>query len=95
VAQVPASVRSDEHIGTYGNRILLMSVPLFTNAANPVERLHRTHEALSDMTERHKALPAALLQDANHFIPPAVFARAAQLGSSTPRRYVLAPGALS
>ena len=27
------------------------------------------------MKERHRALPAELLQDANHFIPPAVFAR--------------------
>ena len=31
------------------------------------------------MKERHRGLPATLLQDANHFIPPAVFARAAQL----------------
>jgi diacylglycerol O-acyltransferase len=79
VAQVPVSVRSQEQIGTYGNRILLMSAPLFTDVADPVERLHRTHEALGDMKERHQALPATLLQDANHFIPPAVFHRAAQL----------------
>ncbi len=31
------------------------------------------------MKQRHRALPAELLQDANNFIPPAVFARAAQL----------------
>ena len=31
------------------------------------------------MKERHRALPADLLQDANHFIPPAVFSRAARL----------------
>jgi WS/DGAT/MGAT family acyltransferase len=79
VAQVPVSVRSGEQIGTYGNRILLMSAPLFTDEADPVKRLQRTHEALSDMKQRHRALPAELLQDANHFIPPAVFARAAQL----------------
>jgi hypothetical protein len=30
------------------------------------------------MKERHRALPAELLQDTNHFIPPAVFARAAR-----------------
>ena len=30
------------------------------------------------MKERHRALPAELLQDANHFIPPAVFSRAAR-----------------
>ena len=31
------------------------------------------------MKERRGALPAELLQDANHFVPPAVFARAARL----------------
>ena len=79
VAQIPVSVRRDEQVGTYGNRILLMSVPFHTDIADPVERLQATHESLADMKERHKALPAELLQDANHFIPPAVFHRAARL----------------
>jgi diacylglycerol O-acyltransferase / wax synthase len=79
VAQVPVSVRTGEQAGTYGNRILLMRAPLFTDEPDPVRRLERTHEALREMKERHRALPAQLLQDANHFIPPAVFARAAQL----------------
>jgi WS/DGAT/MGAT family acyltransferase len=79
VAQVPVSVRTGEQAGTYGNRILLMSAPLFTDEEDAVERLRRTHEAMADMKERHRALPAELLQDANHFIPPAVFSRAAQL----------------
>jgi diacylglycerol O-acyltransferase / wax synthase len=42
------------------------------------------------MKERHRALPADLLQDAYNFVPPAVFARAAQLtfrlSSSRPGR---------
>jgi WS/DGAT/MGAT family acyltransferase len=79
VAQVPVSVRTGEQFGTYGNRILLMAAPLLTDEPDPVERLRKTHEALADMKERHKALPAELLQDANHFIPPAVFHRAARL----------------
>jgi diacylglycerol O-acyltransferase / wax synthase len=79
VAQIPVSVRTDEQIGTYGNRIMLMSAPLFTEEADPIRRLQRTHEALVVMKERHRALPATLLQDANHFIPPAVFSRAARL----------------
>jgi WS/DGAT/MGAT family acyltransferase len=79
VAQIPVSVRTESQQGTYGNRILLMTAPLFTNQADPVRRLRDTHEALSEMKERHKALPAELLQDANHFIPPAVFSRAARL----------------
>jgi WS/DGAT/MGAT family acyltransferase len=79
VAQVPVSVRTDEQFGTYGNRILLMPATFHTEVADPVERLRITHEALSEMKERRGALPAELLQDANHFVPPAVFARAARL----------------
>ncbi len=79
VAQVPVSVRSSEEAGTFGNRIMLMGAPLFTDVADPVERLLRTHDALQVMKDRHRALPAKLLQDANHFIPPAVFSRAARL----------------
>jgi diacylglycerol O-acyltransferase / wax synthase len=79
VAQVPVSVRGGHELGTYGNRIMLMSAPFHTDEADPGMRLQRTHEGLKYMKERHRALPAALLQDANHFIPPAVFARATRL----------------
>jgi diacylglycerol O-acyltransferase len=79
VAQIPVSVRTEAQQGTFGNRILIMSAPLFTNEADPVQRLRRTHEALLEMKERHRALPADLLQDANQFVPPAVFSRAARL----------------
>lgn len=79
VVQIPVSVRTERQLGTYGNRILLMTAPLYTDEADPVRRLKRTHEALGEMKERHQALPAELLQDANQFIPPAVFSRAARL----------------
>jgi diacylglycerol O-acyltransferase / wax synthase len=79
VAQIPVSVRTDEQVGTYGNRIMLMSAPLFTDEPDPLKRLEETHEAMVDMKDRHKALPASLLQGANELIPPAVFSRAAQL----------------
>ncbi|MEA2243699.1 MAG: diacylglycerol O-acyltransferase / wax synthase, partial [Solirubrobacteraceae bacterium] len=79
VAQIPVSVRTEEQIGTYGNRIMLMRAPLFTEEPDPVRRLQRTHDALGDMKQRHRALPADLLADVNHFIPPAVFSRAARL----------------
>jgi len=70
VAQIPVSVRTDEEMGTYGNRIMLMTVLFFTDVADPIERLRMTNESLSDMKERHKALPAQLLQDANHSSRP-------------------------
>jgi diacylglycerol O-acyltransferase / wax synthase len=78
VVQIPISVRTEAQTGTYGNRIMLQTAPLFTNVADAADRLRRTSEALGDMKERHRALPAELLQDANHFIPPAVFALAAR-----------------
>jgi hypothetical protein len=56
-----------------------MTAPLYTNVEDPVERLGLTHDALVQMKERHRALPADLLQDANQFIPPALFSRAARL----------------
>ena len=79
VTQIPVSVRTGDQVGTYGNRIQLMSAPLFTNVADPVDRLLRTHDAMGDMKARHRALPAEILQDANEFIPPAVFSRAARV----------------
>jgi diacylglycerol O-acyltransferase / wax synthase len=78
VAQIPVSVRTDEQMGTFGNRIMLMSAPLHTDEPDPVVRLRKTHDSLRAMKERHKALPAELLKDTNHFIPPAVFSRAAR-----------------
>lgn len=82
VTQVPVSVRTEEQHGTYGNKIGMLSVPLFTNEPDPEQRLLLTHEALLIAKDRHKALPAQLLQDATQFIPPAVFARAARVSFS-------------
>jgi WS/DGAT/MGAT family acyltransferase len=82
VIQVPVSVRTEEQRGTYGNRIGMMSVPLFVQVKDPVHRLELTHKALRNAKHRHKALPAELLQDATQFIPPAVFARAARISFS-------------
>jgi diacylglycerol O-acyltransferase / wax synthase len=79
VVQVPVSVRREHEQGTYGNRILLMTAPLHTEIEDAAKRLQTTHESLIEMKERHRALPAELLQDANQFIPPALFARAARL----------------
>src|SRR5207248_37494 len=79
VAQVPVSVRSEKQLGTFGNRIGMLSVPLFTNEPDPVRRLMLEHDAMALAKERHKAMPAQLLQDATQFIPPAVFSRASRI----------------
>ncbi|MEE6165865.1 MULTISPECIES: WS/DGAT/MGAT family O-acyltransferase [unclassified Mycolicibacterium] len=74
---VPISVRTPEQMGTFGNRVSVMLTELPTDAADPVERLRRINISMSAVKERHRAIPASLLLDANHFIPPALFAQAA------------------
>ncbi|HEX7353698.1 MAG TPA: wax ester/triacylglycerol synthase family O-acyltransferase [Mycobacteriales bacterium] len=76
VAMVPLSVRQPEQVGTFGNRISMMVVPIPTDVADPIERLRVTHATMTVAKTRHQALPATLLSDATQFIPPALFARA-------------------
>ena len=78
VAQIPVSVRTEEQAGTYGNHVLMMSAPLYTDIADPATRLKATAAGLRVMKDRYRALPADLLSDVNHFIPPALFTRAAR-----------------
>ena len=78
VAMVPVSVRTDEEMGTFGNRVSMMIVPIATDEADPKRRLKRTHELLRGAKSRHKAVPANLLTDATSFIPPAVASLAAR-----------------
>jgi diacylglycerol O-acyltransferase len=88
-AMVPISVRDEGAEGAFGNRIAMMIPPVFTDEPDPVARLRRTHEAMRAAKERHRAVPATLLQDANHFIPPVLLARAARataVYATSPRR---------
>jgi WS/DGAT/MGAT family acyltransferase len=78
VAMVPVSVRTEEEMGTFGNRVSMMIVPIATDEADPKRRLRRTHELLRGAKGRHKAVPANLLTDATSFIPPAVASLAAR-----------------
>ncbi len=91
VAQVPVSVRTPEQSMTYGNRILMLGASLHTQHDDPVQRLRATSTDLTVMKTRHKALPADLLADVNHFIPPALFNRAARLALRLGAQGVVAP----
>ena len=81
VGFIPMSVRTPEQMGTFGNRVSVMISELPTDTADPVERLRRINETMKAVKERHRTLPASLLLDANHFIPPALFAQAARATS--------------
>jgi diacylglycerol O-acyltransferase len=78
---IPMSVRTPEQMGTFGNRVSVMLSELPTEEADPVKRLRRINESMKAVKERHSTLPASLLLDANHFIPPALFAQAARATS--------------
>ncbi len=79
LAQIPVSVRTKEQMGTYGNRISVMIVPIPTDEADPIKRVERARDAMLLAKDRHNAMPAELLQDVTNFIPPAINARAARV----------------
>lgn len=78
VSLVPVSVRTPEQVGTFGNRVSAMIVPIPTNEPDPERRLMTAHETLASAKTRHKAVPATLMQDMTQFIPPAVHALASR-----------------
>ena len=87
VAMIPVSVRTAEEVGTFGNRVSTMLVTIPTDEPDAERRLRSAHETLRSAKERHKAVPATALQDANHVIPPALFARAARVTTVVAARH--------
>jgi WS/DGAT/MGAT family acyltransferase len=88
LAMVPMSVRRPEEMGTYGNRVATLIVPIPTDEPDPIERLRRAHSDLVAAKQRHRAIPAELLSDVTNFVPPALFARASRMTAaigSSPR----------
>jgi diacylglycerol O-acyltransferase len=79
LAMVPVSIRTEEQKGTFGNQVSAMSASLHTHIEDPVDRLRRIHESMSIAKDKHRALPATLLQDFAQFAPPALAARAGRV----------------
>jgi WS/DGAT/MGAT family acyltransferase len=87
VSMIPVSVRTAEEVGTFGNRVSAMLVTIPTDEPDPERRLRAAHETLRTAKERHRAVPATALQDANHVIPPALLARAARVTTVVAARH--------
>ncbi|GAB93408.1 WS/DGAT/MGAT family O-acyltransferase [Gordonia rhizosphera] len=85
VALVPLSVRTKDSAqpNTYGNQISSLMVAIPTDESDVLARLKRAGEVMRSAKERHRAIPAQLLRDANHTVPPALFARTARVISMT------------
>ncbi|HEX7323564.1 MAG TPA: wax ester/triacylglycerol synthase family O-acyltransferase [Mycobacterium sp.] len=91
LAMVPVSVRTPEQAGTFGNRVSAMIVPLPTDEPDARQRVVRVSDVMRSAKDRHRAIPANLMQDANHFIPPALLARASRVVGQLAVRDPLAP----
>ena len=69
VVMAPMSIRSEADKGALGNRVSGMLVPIPTDLADPVERLHVVHDATVASKEAANAIPADVLTDMNEFMP--------------------------
>jgi diacylglycerol O-acyltransferase / wax synthase len=81
VAAVPVSIRTEEQMGTGGNRVSSIMAPLPTNLSDPAARLHAAHEAMRAAKEQHGAMPADLLTDVAQFAMPALAGQAARFSA--------------
>ncbi len=81
VALVPVSLRTGEERDRWTNRVSMLTTVLPTDEGDPVARLLRVHDAMTNSKDIFQALPANRLTDFAEFPPPAVFARAARLSA--------------
>lgn len=79
VAMAPISVRSDDESGSMGNRISAMSVTLFTEIADPVERLSAVHQGTKDSKAVAEAMGAQTMTDISQVLPGTFSGLAARL----------------
>ncbi len=74
VAMVPVSVRQDDQMGAYGDKVSSMFAVLPTNLEDPVARLKVSHEATMLAKQQHTALPTGLVEDVTEFMVPGLTA---------------------
>ncbi len=82
-AQVPVSVRNSEESGQLGNKITAMRASLPVYIEDPVARLGKVREQMSDLKDSRQALGAEAISRLNDFAPPTLLAQAARINFST------------
>ena len=91
VAGAPINVRTADDRGTGGNLISMMTLAIYTDIADPLERLHQVHEECVSSKEYSNAVGARTLTDLTQTIPP----RLAALGFRAASQTMLLTGATS
>lgn len=79
VAIAPISVRTDDEAGTAGNRVSAMSVTLYTDEADPLERLRKVQRCTQASKKTAEAIGARTLTDVAQFLPGNLAGLAARL----------------
>ena len=79
VAMAPISVRSDDERGAAGNRISAMSVTLFTEIADPLERLEKVQLGTQGSKAIAEAMGARTMTDITQVLPGSLAGLAARL----------------
>jgi diacylglycerol O-acyltransferase len=82
LAVCPVSVRTDDEVGTGGNKVSAMFTALSTDIADPIERVRKIAENTLGAKSEHNALGARMLTDWGEWAAPRTFAMASRLYSS-------------
>jgi len=85
-AMVPVSIRTGKEADPWTNRVSAIVADLPTNAADPLERLRLSHEAMLAGKEQFDLVPAESLVDAVEFASPLVATAAVRLSSRVSNR---------
>jgi WS/DGAT/MGAT family acyltransferase len=83
VAGAPINVRTESDKGTGGNLVSLMTLSIYTDIADPLERLHQVHEECVSSKEYSSAVGARTLTDLTQTIPPRIAALGFRAASQT------------
>ena len=91
VAGAPINVRTEADQGSGGNLVSMMTLSIYTDIADPIERLHQVHDECLSSKEYSSAVGARTLTDLTQTIP----ARVAALGFRAASQTMLMTGATS
>ncbi|MBI1394273.1 MAG: wax ester/triacylglycerol synthase family O-acyltransferase [Alphaproteobacteria bacterium] len=81
IAMAPVSVRTKDEKNTLGNQVTALSIPLGTHIADPLARLHYTHDVASNQKAMSNAVGARELSEASKLAPAMVSGISARLYS--------------
>jgi WS/DGAT/MGAT family acyltransferase len=79
VAMAPISVRSEDEEGTAGNKISAMSVTLYSDEPDPLQRLAKVYRGTKASKATAEAVGARTMTDITQFMPGALAGLAARL----------------